>query len=391
MKCLIVGGGISGLVCALSLAKHQIQSCVIEQRDFTDTSGAGIQLSPNATGLLQKLPLARSLDPICDKPDFLRIRNGIDNRLIASVRLNEPAKVPYYHVLRSALVKLLVDSARVNPHIELVADAQVTEVEHRSESISVSTVDEKRLGDLLIGCDGAQSYIAKRFLSHLGKKWSGFAAYRAVIELDGVPDFFTHEPQLLLDAKKHVVTYPLFKNEKVNCVFVVPERSPVNESWVSTGELERLISLFRSWSPQTGDLISAIPQDRLFKWGLYHDPSVHTSWTEGRVVLAGDACHTILPFAAQGAALAIEDTVFLAQSLARLKSASSLFKVLRKYESVRSKRARLVKQMSRINQSVFHAPNWLSGPRNLSLPMGSWLIKRLIYDYHLPEYDDTSY
>ena len=390
MKCLIVGGGISGLVCALSLAKHQIQSCVIEQRDFIDTSGAGIQLSPNATDLLQKLDLSSPLDSICDRPEFIRIRNGVDNRLLASVRLNETLNVPYYHVLRASLIELLVGSARVDPCIELVANTRVTKVDNHSESVSVATLDETKTGDLLIGCDGAQSFIAKNFLSHPSKNWSGFAAYRAVIEPEGVPDSFTNEPQLLLDVKKHVVTYPLVKDEKVNCVFVVPEQSPVNESWVSTGELERLKKLFRSWSSESKELISAIPPEKLFKWGLYHDPSVHTSWVKNRMALAGDACHTILPFAAQGAALAIEDTVFLSSLLTQLNDTSSLFEVLHKYESVRSKRARLVKQMSRINQSVFHAPNWLSGPRNLSLPLGSWLIKRLIYDYRLPEYEAIS-
>ena len=385
MNCLIVGGGISGLVCALSLAKHQIRSCVIEQRAFNDNSGAGIQLSPNATNLLQKLPLSSSLEAICDRPDFLRIRNGVDNRLLASVRLNESSNVPYFHVLRASLIELLVDSARVHPCIELIANTRVTEIDNRSESVSVSTLDERKTGDLLIGCDGAQSFIAKNYLSYPSKNWSGFAAYRAVIEPEGVPDFFTHEPQLLLDVKKHVVTYPLVKDEKVNCVFVVPEQSPVNESWVSTGELERLKKLFRSWSSEFKELISAIPPEKLFKWGLYHDPSVHTSWVNNRLVLAGDSCHTILPFAAQGAALAIEDTMFLTSLLTQLNNTFSLIEALREYESVRSKRARLVKQMSRINQSVFHAPNWLSGMRNLSLPMGSWLIKRLIYDYRLPE------
>lgn len=373
------------MVCALSLAKHQIESCVIEQRDFKDISGAGIQLSPNATSLLQKLPLAHPLDSICDQPHYLRIRDGVNDRLIASVRLNESSNVPYYHVLRSSLVKLLVDSARSDDHIELVADTRVTEADIRSESVAVSTVSESRKGDLLIGCDGAQSSIAKKYLSYPSKNWSGFAAYRAVVDPESIPDFFINEPQLILDARRHVVTYPLSRDRKVNCVFVVPEQSPVNESWVSTGELERLTSIFQTWSSQTRELISAIPPDNLFKWGLFHDPSGHVEWVRDRVVLAGDACHTILPFAAQGAALAIEDTVFLTSLLSQLSGTSALFEVLRKYEVVRSKRARFVKRMSRINQSVFHAPNWLSGIRNLSLPLGSWLIKRLIYDYRLPK------
>lgn len=385
MKCLIVGGGISGLVCALSLAEHQIESCVIEQRDFTDISGAGIQLTPNATSLLQKLPLARPLDSICDQPEYFRIRDGVNDRLIASVRLNESSNVPYYHVLRSSLINLLVDSARLNDHIELVANTRIAEVDIRSESVAVSTVSEHMTGDVLIGCDGAQSSIAKKYLSHPSKNWSGFAAYRAVVDPESVPDFFINEPQLLLDARRHVVTYPLSRDRKVNCVFVVPEHSLVNESWVSTGELERLTSIFQTWSSQTRELISAIPPDNLFKWGLFHDPSGHVEWVRDRVVLAGDACHTILPFAAQGAALAIEDTVFLTSLLSQLSGTSALFEVLRKYEVVRSKRARFVKRMSRINQSIFHAPNWLSGIRNLSLPLGSWLIKRLIYDYRLPK------
>lgn len=377
------------MVCALSLAKHGIESSVFEQRGFSDSTGAGIQLSPNASTLLNQLPLTEELSAICDQPEWLDLRRNSDNTLITKVRLNQSTTTsPYYHVLRSSFVQLLVNSASANPCIELFSNSHVSRVNSTDQNVAITSLDKTFSGDFLIGCDGSQSDIATKYLSYPCKKWSGFVAYRAIVDQHTVPYFFTQRPQLLLDTNKHVVTYPLSNEKKVNCVFVVAESSAVIESWVSAGDRKHLDSQFLNSSAHTRDLISAIPSDQLFKWGLFKDTLGRRSWYKNRLVIAGDACHTILPFAAQGAALAIEDVVLLASLIAEVDD-SSYPDVFRRYQTVRRARTQLVQSMSRINQAVFHAPEWLSVLRNLSLPFGTWLTKRLIHDYRLTSIQNT--
>ena len=286
MKCLIAGGGIAGLACSLSLARHGIESVVFEQREFGDTTGTGIQLSPNVTHLLEALPLTRDLETICERPKSLHITDGYNNTKLFAVPLFDPKNPPYYHVLRPSLVELLAESASKNPLITLIPETRVVAPQSTTDEVLIESDGQTWTGDVLIGCDGTHSMVKQSFFANPPRKWTGFVAYRAAFDSALAPSQMMQNPHLFLGQKRHVVTYPLTKQERLNCVFVVPQKKEITESWETTGTKSTLRDEYQSWSREIKNLIDVIPEEKLFRWGLYTDSTFGARWFNDRVVLA---------------------------------------------------------------------------------------------------------
>jgi salicylate hydroxylase len=96
-----------------------------------------------------------------------------------------------------------------------------------------------------------------------------------------------------------------------------------------------------------------VPEDQLFKWGLF-DRDPLAAWSKGRVTLLGDAAHPILPFLGHGAVLAIEDAVVLARAIG---ASSSIDEAFARYENARRERATFVVLESRKAGKAFHDPD----------------------------------
>ncbi|MDE5110509.1 MAG: FAD-dependent monooxygenase, partial [Trichodesmium sp. St7_bin2_1] len=111
-----------------------------------------------------------------------------------------------------------------------------------------------------------------------------------------------------------------------------------------------------------------------FKWGLFiHKPLPY--WSRGKVTLLGDAAHPMLPFQAQGAAMAIEDAYVLAKYLA---SERDIEKAFIEYQQARIKRTTKVQQVSRNNANIFHASGVKAAIRNFVLGVVSMTVPSLL-------------
>jgi salicylate hydroxylase len=123
----------------------------------------------------------------------------------------------------------------------------------------------------------------------------------------------------------------------------------------------------------------ALP-DRWLKWALY-DLAPLREWGKGRVTLLGDAAHPMLPFLAQGAAMAIEDAVVLADNVARQPDDPAMG--LRRYERARRKRTARVQNAARGNGRVYHLTAGEALLRNLFLRLfgGKMLLRRYKWLY----------
>jgi salicylate hydroxylase len=145
----------------------------------------------------------------------------------------------------------------------------------------------------------------------------------------------------------------------------VVERSGwTRESWTEEGARDEALKDFAGWHPTIQRLIESA--DVRLRWALF-DRAPLSRWTDGRVALLGDACHPMLPFMAQGAAMAIEDSWILARALAAGVTAPAGLKI---YEGARRQRTAKVQAASRANAGTFHArggarlgygPMWLAG------------------------------
>jgi salicylate hydroxylase len=149
----------------------------------------------------------------------------------------------------------------------------------------------------------------------------------------------------------HVVHYPLRAGRVMNFVGALERADWQVESWSARGTTAELAADFKGWHEDVHALIGNIPVP--YKWALMVRPPMER-WTVGRVTLLGDACHSMVPFLAQGAVMAIEDGFILARALS--EGSGDIPSRLLRYENARRERTRRAVEGSAANISRFHNP-----------------------------------
>lgn len=368
---IVVGAGIGGLTAALTLARAGREVLVVEQAEQLREVGTGIQLSPNASRVLYSLGLGGQLEAVAFIPQAIEARSS-DGRLVMREQLGAYAMsrygFPYLHLHRADLHSVLVEAAAAHPSIQLRLGARCDGVS--SDSISASAVlagsGERLEAELLIGADGIHSVVHEALLGSARPRFTGNVAWRALIpvaELSGV------EPPpvagIWMGGGAHVVMYYVRRGELVNIVAVVEQEGWEVESWSERGDPEQLRAAFAGWNATVASTLAAVRPEACYRWALL-DRAPLPSWSRGRIVLLGDACHPTLPFLAQGAAMAIEDAAALASCLSTDQSAAA---ALRRYEALRKPRTSKIQRVSRLNARIFHLRGRSAGVRNRLLPI----------------------
>ena len=145
----------------------------------------------------------------------------------------------------------------------------------------------------------------------------------------------------------HLVAYPISGARQINVVAVVPGTWN-RPGWSAPGEITEIKNAFASaqWPGTARMMIGAVDEWR--KWALFTVPD-GGEWTDGAIALLGDAAHAMLPFAAQGAGMAIEDAAVLAQCLGSLQDtgAPALSAALQRYARLRRARVLRVQRAAR--------------------------------------------
>lgn len=342
---LIAGAGIGGLTLALMLARAGIASVVLDRAGAPEPVGAGIQLSPNAGRILDGLGLAAAIDAVAARPAAVRVADGRTGRAIADIPLGRDAErrygAPYRVLHRADLHALLLEAVRACGNVAIIFGAAVTRL-HVADSRAGLDADgpdgPHRLdGRLVVGADGMRSRVA----AELGLPPAVPAcvtAWRATIagaQIDGAAT------ALWLNCGAHLVAYNLARGRALNLVLVLDDQAAQDTTAVPptrggdwAAEPRRLIETAASWTP----------------WPLFTRPAA-TGW-HGPVTLLGDAAHPVLPFLAQGAALAIEDAAVLASALAM--PGRSPEEAARRYEHARLSRWRRVQDAAAFTGRLYH-------------------------------------
>lgn len=348
---LIAGAGIGGLTAALAVANAGFRVVVLEQAARLEETGAGLQLGPNATRLLIGLGLGERLETVAVAPSCIRVRHARTGADIARLPLGETIAArfgaPYWALHRGDLQAVLVEAATNHPDIEIKLNCRVEDYATHANGITVEarhghdTVDEG--GVALIGADGLWSAIRDRLgpiPGHRGTpQFAQRTAYRALVPAETVAEELrANQVQLWLGQGAHLVHYPVRGGALINIVAIVHEdwQQP---GWGAAGVADDVLTRFPAgaWGREARAVLNAAPHWQ--KWALYDTPPLRR-WGQGPVTLLGDAAHPMLPFLAQGAATAIEDSVVLAEQLRR--APNDIEAAFRAYEKPRAARRKSV-------------------------------------------------
>jgi salicylate hydroxylase len=390
LKVLVAGGGIGGITAALCLADRGFRVAVFEQSAEFGEVGAGIQLSPNCTRVLHHLGLEDALRARAFLPEGTRFRNWRTGKVITESvlgdRLLEQYGMPYYHIHRGDLLRVLVDAAQRNPGITLHADARVEQMTQDGRGVSFTAGGSVHEGDLAVGADGIHSVIRSALWGEELPRFTGNVAWRALVPVERLPEGLVPPMATVWwGPHKHFVHYYVRGGALLNCVCVVEKKGWEVESWTERGDYQELKSDFAGWHEDVQLLIDNADRDSLFKWALY-DRAPMSRWGQGRVTLLGDACHPTLPFMAQGAAMAIEDAAVLAGVLA---TEHEIPAGLARYEDLRRARTAGIQNGSRRNATVFHLTGVRAWLRNRAARAARYRTMERLYSYNALEVADA--
>ncbi len=364
---LIAGGGIGGLAAALALARRGIASHVLESRADFSAEGAGIQIGPNGTRILQCLGVSEALRPHVGVPEAIAVRDGASGAALARLPLGDWIAqrhgAPYWVVHRGDLHAVLVNRARAESLIALSTGAAVAAVAAAEDAVAVASAGgEAWTGEALIGADGLWSAVRTAMLPACTPRFLGKSAARSVLPLHEVPPALqAQEVGLWLFADAHVVHYPVSGGTTLAIVVIVADTQS-GEDWSAPVEPDWVQQRIPACAGLLRDLLAAPQAWR--RWPLNALPTLPT-WSRGPVALLGDAAHAIVPFLAQGGVLALEDAVVLADALKHSEDdAAVAFKL---YERRRRARALQVAKASLQNGRIYHLSGAPARARDLVL------------------------
>jgi salicylate hydroxylase len=366
---VIVGGGIGGLSTAFALSRLGLQVRVLEQAKQFGEVGAGIQLAPNCTRILNDYGLLDAVKARGVVPDRMVMRDAVDGSELTSLDLRDLEReygFPYLVIHRSDLHALFLEACR-DAGVELRTEQRVVSYAQGDGKARATTrAGTVHEADIVIAADGLHS-VARTLFTDDRPVSSAYVAYRGTVpiaEVDRPVDLA--EVVVYVGPRCHFVHYGLRGGDLLNqvAVFESPKAVAGLDDWGTPDELD---TAFAATCDFVQDRLPHLWRD---KWWRMYDRDPIDTWVDGRIALLGDAAHPPLQYMAQGAIMAIEDGWVLAEHVRRLRGDDGVVDwtgALAAYEAVRPEHCRRVVLTARVWGELWHLDGIRRAQRNMLL------------------------
>jgi 2-polyprenyl-6-methoxyphenol hydroxylase-like FAD-dependent oxidoreductase/mannose-6-phosphate isomerase-like protein (cupin superfamily) len=346
---LVVGGGIGGLACALTLQQRGLKCRVFEQSPQIRELGVGINTLPHAIGELAELGLLGRLDEVGLRTYELIYMNRWGQEIWRELRgIDAGHSVPQFSIHRGALQGVLRDAVldRLGPGA-ISTGRRLAGFDQDEHGVTARFVDpsdatvETACANVLVGADGIHSTVRASIAPGEGPpRWNGTMLWRGATDW---PTFLTGRSMIIaggMEAK--VVVYPIAEgaaSDRRLTNWAVMARTgvegnppPRREDWSRPGHLDEVLPHVRRFAIGEVDVPALIESTPVFWEYPVCDRDPLDGWSQGHVTLLGDAAHAMYPVGSNGASQAILDARALADALAH---ADDITEALRRYEEAR--------------------------------------------------------
>lgn len=346
-KVHIVGGGIGGLTLALGLLRGGCSVRVYEQAKELGEVGAGLSISPNASLGLEYLGMLEFMEAKSNKPQTNYVFHGNTNEQLVGIDRttdHERFGASYYQIHRADFHDELVRRIESLDGECILLDHALTNIEASNGATELGFASGHTvLADIVVGADGIKSVVRDTIFRDCSPEFTGLMAWRGLIPAANIDSRYVETvSRVWVGPGRTFVTYPIRKNGMVNIVAFAQAPQWVEEGWSVRAAPNELVEAFDGYCDDVQDLIEAIPDDTLYRWGLFSREPLDTL-VMNNVALIGDAAHPMLPWFGQGASSSIEDSVLLARCILDSHDISTAFQ---RYNDARFERVTFLQRES---------------------------------------------
>ncbi len=353
LKVAVIGAGVAGLATGLLLRQLGCDVTIFEKDKPSKKEGAGIQITSNGQFVLEKLSLGEAVIRGGLMPDKLCLFDEDDLKSIGSLEILNRLKHRYgrsfialhrSHLIKVLLEKVKAEKIKINFGLEALPLFAEDE-----QYVSISCNGEKVKKDLIVVADGVSSKWKKIIFNESKERSISQSAYRFVLSKKNLPSvFLKNNVNLFFGRGRHFVTYPTGLDGKINFVFCKREKGYVANGWREKVTKKQFLDDF-----ELDENLEACFSNvkTVYKWPII-ESGIPSSVQKKNVVLVGDAALGMLPYMAQGANKALEDSWVLANCIREYPL--DLEKALKKYSKKRVKRLQKLDKVSRLNEKIYH-------------------------------------
>jgi salicylate hydroxylase len=384
---VIIGGGIGGLSAGVALVRRGLRVRVYEKAPEFGEVGAGLQIAPNCTRILDDYGLLDEAKELGVLPESMVMKDAVKGGELTRLDLRDVERrygFPYMVIHRSDLHGIFLRACR-RLGVELITDANCVAYDNTPTGARVTFEDGSTdEAEVVIAADGLHS-VARELLVDDEPVNSSFVAYRGAVPFEQVAQNDVHEKDVVvyIGPSCHFVQYPLRGGQMFNqvAVFESPRARRGEQNWGTPDELDH------AFDGMCGQIQKGLPLMWRDRWWRMFDRDPIMTWVTGRIALLGDAAHPPLQYMAQGAIMAIEDGWVLGEHIAAQQAQRTdgspgvdWDAALAAYDSVRPEHCRRVLTTARAWGELWH----LDGVRRLQ--RNAILRSRDTYDYSFTDW-----